>query len=122
MARDPLPRVRKLCLGLPEATEKEAWRRPTFRVRSKMFGMYMNNHHDDGRIALWCKAPPGGQAELVKADPERFFVPPYMGPSGWIGVRLDRQVDWGIVQDLVEESYRLVAPKRLAALLANEEQ
>ena len=66
MARDPLPRVRKLCLGLPEATEKEAWWRPTFRVRSKMFGMYMNNHHDDGRIALWCKAPPGAKKRPKK--------------------------------------------------------
>jgi hypothetical protein len=115
---DPIARVRKLCLGLPEATEKQAWGRPTFRVRGKkMFAMYQNNHHDDGRVALWLNAPPDAQDALVESDPQRFFVPPYMGPSGWVGVRLDRKPDWKEVARLVGEAYRQVAPKKLIAQL-----
>lgn len=119
MARKPSPlaQTRKICLALPETTEKEAWSRPTFRVRKKMFAMYMNDHHDDGRIAVWLNVPPGAQDLMVDADPELFFVPPYMGPSGWVGVRLDRKPDWDGVADLIEESYRMVAPKRVLALL-----
>ena len=109
----PLPRLRKICLALPEATEKEAWGEPTFRVRGKMFGMYANDHHGDGRIALWFNAPDGAQQTLVDNDPKRFFVPPYMGPRGWVGVRLDRDVDWGLVAALLEEAWRMVAPKKL---------
>jgi predicted DNA-binding protein (MmcQ/YjbR family) len=109
-----LKRVRKLCLGLPEASEKEAWGGPTFRVRGqKMFAMYMDNHHGNGRVALWLNAPPGAQDELVESDPERFFVPPYMGARGWIGVQLDRRPDWELVAELVEASYRRVAPRKL---------
>jgi hypothetical protein len=119
--RNPLKRVRDICLALPEASEKEAWGRPTFRIRGKkMFAMYMDNHHDDGRLALWVNAPPGEQDIVVEADPERFFVPPYMGPSGWVGVRLDRAVDWDEVADLVRESYRMGAPKKLVARLEEE--
>ncbi len=115
---NPVARVRKLCMALPEATEKEAWGRPTFRVRGKkMFAMYMNDHHGDGRVALWLNAPPDAQDALVEADDVRFFVPPYMGPSGWIGVRLDRKPDWKQVASLVEEAYRQVAPKKLIAQL-----
>lgn len=114
-----LTRVREICLPLPEATE-EAWKtlpRPTFRVRNRVFVYYMDNHHNDGRLALWCKAAPGVQAALVGSNPERFFVPPYVGPRGWIGLRLDVAVDWDEVRDVITESYRLSAPKRLAALL-----
>ena len=114
---DPLERLRKICLALPEATEKIAWGEPTFRVRDKMFGMFTNNHHGDGRVALWCKAPEGVQEILVSADPRRFFVPPYVGHKGWIGVRLDVDVDWDEVADLVKDSYQMTAPKRLVALL-----
>jgi predicted DNA-binding protein (MmcQ/YjbR family) len=71
------------------------------------------NHHGGGRPAVWCKAGPGNQALMVRAEPERFFVPPYVGPSGWIGVWLDRSVDWAELADLLRDSYRLVAPKRL---------
>jgi len=116
--KTPLSRVRELCLELPEATEKEAWGRPTFRIRGKkMFAMFMDDHHGDGRLALWLNAAPGDQATLVESDPELFFVPPYMGPSGWIGLRLDRKPDWDEVGELIEESYRLAAPKKLIALL-----
>jgi len=115
----PLSRLRKLCLALPESHEVEAWGEPTFRVRNKLFAMYANadNHHGGGRPAVWCKAGPGNQALMVQADPGRFFVPPYVGPSGWIGIWLDGAVDWAELDDLVRDSYRLVAPKRLKALL-----
>jgi hypothetical protein len=114
-ARDPLGRLRAICLALPEATEKEAWGEATFRVRDKIFAMSDNNHHGSGHVAVWCKAPPGVQEILVGADPERFFVPPYVGHKGWIGVRLDRKVDWAEVDDLMADSYRMTAPKRLCA-------
>ena len=114
MPHDPLDRLRKICLALPETTEKEARGDPTFRVRDKIFAMQKVG---DGRVSLWCKAPPGAQDVLVDADRERFFVPPYVGHKGWIGVRLDVEIDWDDVASLVEESYRMTAPKRLAALL-----
>lgn len=112
-------RLRRLCLALPEAHEVEAWGEPTFRVRNKMFAMYAapNNHHGAGRPAVWCKAAPGNQSLMVRAAPDRFFVPPYVGPSGWIGVWLDRDPDWTEVRELVCDSYRLTAPRRLQALL-----
>ncbi len=115
----PLTRLRKLCLALPEAHEVEAWGEPTFRVRNKLFAMYAdaNNHHGNGHAAVWCKAAPGNQALMVRAAPERFFVPPYVGPSGWIGVRLDGVVDWTEVGALLRDAYRLTAPKRLRVLL-----
>ena len=117
MANPHLARLRKVCLALPEAHEKEAWGAPTFRVRDKLFAYYVNDHHGDGRIAAWCKARHVDQQELVDADPEHFFVPPYVGPSGWVGVHLDRGLDWGIVSELVLQAYRLTAPKTLLARL-----
>lgn len=112
-----LARLRRICLALPGTHEKIAWGAPTFRVVDKLFVHYRNDHHGDGRIAAWCKSVPDRQLDLVEADPERFFVPPYVGPSGWVGVRLDRKPDWGMVADLVEQAYRLTAPKRLLAEL-----
>jgi predicted DNA-binding protein (MmcQ/YjbR family) len=117
MKNDPLRQLRKVCLALPEATEKVAWGEPTFRVRDKIFAMFTDNHHGDGRVSLWCKAPPGVQEVLVGADPRRFYVPPYVGHKGWVGVRLDVKVDWDEVADMVKDSYVMTAPKRLAALL-----
>ncbi len=108
-------RLRDLCLALPEAAEKEAWGDPTFRVRGKIFAM---QKFGDGRDSLWCKAPEGSQGILVGADPERFFVPPYVGHKGWVGMRLDSNPDWDEVATVVKRSYRLIAPKRLAALIA----
>jgi predicted DNA-binding protein (MmcQ/YjbR family) len=107
-------RLRRVCLALPEAAEKEAWGDPTFRVRDKIFAM---EKRGDGRVSLWAKAPPGAQEHLVTADPERFFVPPYVGHKGWIGMRLDAGPDWDEVAEVVRRSYRLIAPKRLVALL-----
>ncbi|MEJ7812759.1 MAG: MmcQ/YjbR family DNA-binding protein [Gemmatimonadaceae bacterium] len=123
MPPSPLTRVRKLCLALPEAHEVEAWGEPTFRVRNKPFAMYASagNHHGAGRPAVWCKAPKGDQDLLVRGAPERFFVPPYVGPSGWVGVWLDGKANWAELAELLREAYRLTAPKRLAALLDDAE-
>ncbi len=114
MANLPLDRLRAICLALPEAAEKEAWGDPTFRVRDKIFAMVK---FGDGRVSVWCKAPEGSQAVLVGADPERFFVPPYVGHKGWVGIRLDDGPDWAEVEALVRRSYRMIAPKRLAMLI-----
>jgi len=115
---DALGRLREICLGLPEATEQVfgGHTTPTFRVRDKIFAMFSEDERH-GRVAVWCKAPAGAQAILVGADPERFFAPPYVGPKGWIGVRLDRPTDWDELADLVTDSYRMTAPKRLQAAL-----
>lgn len=112
-------RLRALCLALPEAVEIEAWGDPTYRVRDRIFAM---EKRGDGRLSVWCKAPPGAQAVLVGADPDRFFAPPCVGPKGWIGIRLDAGADgagpdWDEVAALVRRSFRLVAPKRVAASL-----
>jgi predicted DNA-binding protein (MmcQ/YjbR family) len=113
-SRKPIDQLRKICLALPEAEEKEAWGDPTFRVRDKIFAM---EKRGDGRDSVWCKAPPGSQMVLVGADPERFFVPPYVGSKGWVGVRLDGKPDWEEIAKIVARSYRLVAPKRLAGFV-----
>lgn len=115
MPASPTDRLRAICLALPEAAEVEAWGDPTFRVRNRIFAMVKQG---DGRVSAWCKAPDGSQAVLVGADPERFFVPPYVGHRGWVGMRLDRGPDWDEAAAFVRRSYRLTAPKRLAALLA----
>jgi predicted DNA-binding protein (MmcQ/YjbR family) len=112
--KQPIDHLRAICLALPEAVEKEAWGDPTFRVRDKIFAM---EKRGDGRVSVWCKAPPGSQLVLVGADPKTFFVPPYVGPKGWVGMRLDRKPSWGEVTALVRRSYALVAPKRLIALI-----
>jgi hypothetical protein len=113
----PLTRLRRLCLDLPEAHEVEAWGEPTFRVRRKLFAMYADagNHHGQGRHAVWCKAAPGNQRLMVEAAPDRFFVPPYVGPSGWVGIWLDPRTDWTELGELLQDAWRLVAPKRLQA-------
>jgi predicted DNA-binding protein (MmcQ/YjbR family) len=110
----PLDRLREICLALPEAAEKETWGEATFRVRDKIFAVAAV---EEGRATMSCKAPPGVQEMLVGSDPERFFRPAYVGHRGWVGVRLDARTDWDQVADLVEESYRRTAPKKVAALL-----
>ncbi len=115
MPKRPTDRLRAICLALPQTVETKSWGNPTFRINNKIFAM--EKDLDDGCIALLCKAPPGAQAVLVGADPERFFVPAYVGPKGWVGMRLDRKPDWNEVTALVRRSYRLIAPKRLAALV-----
>jgi hypothetical protein len=109
-----LRRLRRICLALPETSERLSHGAPTFFVRGKRaFLMVLTNHHGDGRFAIWCAAPAGMQQLLVDADPERFFVPPYVGHRGWLGVRLDRGLDWEELAGFVEDAYCAVAPKRL---------
>lgn len=109
-----LDRLRAICLALPEAVETGGVGDPSFKVRDKIFAM---RHQFDGRMSLWCKAQPGAQDVLVRSEPERFFVPPYVGHHGWIGTWLDVDIDWELVADLIETSYRMTAPKRLSALI-----
>jgi predicted DNA-binding protein (MmcQ/YjbR family) len=114
-----LARLSKICLALPEATRQMHGDHASFRVRKKVFAYFLDNHHGDGIVALSCKMSLGENHELVAMDPKRFYIPAYIGPRGWIGVRLDvKSVDWNDVRDFVIESYKLVAPKRLAALAA----
>lgn len=109
-----LEKLRELCLALPETSERLSHGAPTFFVRQKRaFLMVMTNHHADGRFALWCAASEGMQKLLVDADPERFFVPPYVGHRGWLGVRLDRGLRWDEVAGMAEDAYAEVAPARL---------
>lgn len=110
-----LARIRRICLALPDATEKIAWGSPTFRVRDRIFVMFVNDHHGDGRLAIWCNADRDAQVAIVEADPRRFFVPPYVGPRGWIGIRLDRRPNWAVVAALIEEGHRRVVPSRRPA-------
>jgi len=114
---EPLERLRRLCLALPETTERLSHGEPTWFVRDKKtFVMYADHHHDD-RVAFWCAAPDGAQEALVTSYPDRFFSPPYVGHRGWLGVWLDVPVDWDQVADLVTDAYRVVAPKRLVVSL-----
>jgi hypothetical protein len=110
-----LKRLRAICLALPEASEKEAWGDPTFRVRDKIFAMLKGNF-EGGRPSLWLKAALGAQEMLVGSRPDEYFVPPYVGHKGWVGLHLDVDpVDWELAGDLIAESFRLVAPKRVVA-------
>jgi hypothetical protein len=109
-----LAAVRAICLGLPETSERLSHGAPTFFIREKRsFATLWDNHHDDGRFGLICAAPAGMQAELVEADPERFYVPPYVGHRGWIGVRLDRGFDRDEIAGIIEDAFAEVAPARL---------
>jgi len=115
-----LARVRSRCLALPEATEKLSHGSPSFFVR-KQFLTWVDDHHGDGNIGFWCAAPHGAQDELVSTDGARFFVPPYVGGRGWLGVRLvapdGTDPDWGEIDELIEDAYRTVAPAKLVRLL-----
>lgn len=113
MAVDPLTRVREICLAYPETTERPSHSAPTFFAGKKTFVMYLDDHHGDGRLALWCAAPSGAQSAYIGANPRGFFVPPYVGPRGWVGVRLDRRVPWGEVEAVIDDAYRQVALKRM---------
>lgn len=115
MRDDALERLRGICLALPEASERMSHGEPAWFVGGKrLFVMFADHHHDD-RLAFWCAAPAGAQALLVEADPARFFIPPYVGHRGWLGVRLDGPADWDEIADLVGDAWRVVAPKRLVA-------
>jgi hypothetical protein len=114
-----LERIRELCLGFPEVTERLSHGAPTFFVRGKRaFLMVLTDHHGDGRFAVWCAAAEGMQAMLVDADPERFFVPPYVGHRGWLGARLDRALEWDVLAGIIEDAYAEVAPAKLVEAAA----
>jgi hypothetical protein len=109
-----LARIRQICLVLPETSERQSHGAPTFFIRQKRsFLMVLTNHHGDGRFAIWCAAPEGMQDMLVAADGERFFVPPYVGHRGWLGVRLDRGIHWDELAGIIEDAYAEVAPAKL---------
>ena len=110
----PLTRLRKACLKLPDTTEVESWGEPTFRVKNKIFAMYasQNTHHGGGRPGVWLKATPTNQDLVLHAQPDRYFKPPYVGPSGWIGVWLDGEVDWEALEGFIDDAYSLAAPKK----------
>ena len=117
-----LARLMKICLGLPEAIQESAGRHATFLVRKDTFAYYLNDHHGDGSISVCCKVPPGDNEARVAAHPAKFYMPAYIGPEGWVALRLDVSgLDWNEVAALVVGSYKLVAPRRLA-LLANSER
>lgn len=115
---DPVQRLRAICLALPEVTERASHGEPAFFVRDrKQFACVDDHHHGADRLAFWCAAPPGAQAELVAEDPDRYFRPPYVGHRGWLGVRIDTDPDWDEVAEVVRDAYRQVAPKTLVARL-----
>jgi hypothetical protein len=118
MSETPLDRVRRIALALPEAAEQEAWGAPTFRVKKKLFAMFASagNHHGGGTDSLWCNAPLGVQEMMVRGEPEKFFVPPYVGPKGWVGVNIERVED-DELRELLVQSYCMIAPKKLQALV-----
>ncbi len=111
-----LARLTKICLALPEATRQIMGRHAGFYVRKKTFAYFLDDHHGDGIVGINCKVLPGDNTALIAADPRRFYMPAYVGSKGWVGLRLDiGKIDWEEVAELVTHSYRLVAPKRLAA-------
>lgn len=114
MSEKQLQRVRRLCLALPEASEKLSHGEPTFFVDKKVFVMFADNHHHDGHVAVWLPVPPGVQSGLIESEPGVFFKPPYVGVKGWVGIELDRISD----EDLglhIEMAWELIAPKRLVS-------
>ena len=115
MNEDALARVRTMCLALPETSESLSHGAPTWWVKKKTFANLTDNHHGDGRLALWLAAPPGLQETMVEEDPEVFFRPPYVGVRGWLGVRLDRELPWEEVERLIEEAWKAVAPPKVRA-------
>ena len=113
-----LQRLSEICLALPEATQENMGDHAAFAVRKKKFAYYLHDHHGDGIVSVCFKASPGEAPLLVDSDSELFYLPAYIGPRGWVGLRLDLdEVDWAGVTSYVTESYRLTAPKRLAALV-----
>jgi hypothetical protein len=110
-----LSRASRICLAMPEATREVHGSHASFLIRKKVFVYFMNNHHGDGIVSIACKALPGDNAALVAAQPDRFYLPAYIGSRGWVALRLDVGApDWEEVGELIAGSYRMTAPKRLA--------
>ena len=116
-----LARLSKICLALPETSRQDWGSHASFLVRKRIFAYFLNNHHGDGIVGVTGKVLPGDNTALIKAQPERFYMPAYVGPHGWVALRLDvGEVDWEEVGELMACSYRLLAPKRLAAMVKIE--
>lgn len=111
MSNKQLERVRHICLALPEASERLSHGEPTFFGRNKVFVMFANNHHNDGRIAVWLPVPSGFQGDLIESSPDIYFKPPYVGVRGWVGVNLDCISDDDL-RFLIHAAWELIAPKK----------
>lgn len=118
MGKDIIAAVQEVCLCLPDTNQTTNHGSPDFRVAGKTFATLVINHHGDGHLALWLRSPPGAQSMYVDGEPEYFYVPPYVGPKGWLGVDLDHGLSWLRIADLVREAYIQVAPKTLTRELA----
>ena len=109
----PLDRVRAICLALPDVTERPSHGSPAWFIKDKRtFVMYLDDHHGDGRLALWCAAPEGAQEMLVEGAPDHYFRPPYVGHRGWVGVRLDRELGWDEIAGVIEDAHETIARRR----------
>jgi hypothetical protein len=116
--RERLERLSKICLALPSVTRENQGSHATFRVGKKVFAYYLNDHHGDGIVSVCCKVLPGDNERLIVANPRKFYMPAYVGPRGWVGLRLDRPtVDWAEVKELLQGSYAQTAPEKLIRLL-----
>jgi predicted DNA-binding protein (MmcQ/YjbR family) len=107
-----IAKLRKICLAHPDATEQVAWGEPTWRVNGRLFAQLDDHHHGAKHVSVWLPAPEGAQAALIEAEPARIFRPPYVGPAGWIGVILDTDPDWAMVEALVAQAYELIASRK----------
>jgi hypothetical protein len=110
-------RIRRICLGFPAVTEKLSHGAPAFFAGKQFVTLWLDGHHGERFRQFWCAAPPGVQAELVESEPDRFFRPPYVGARGWLGVRLDGDIDWGEIEGICEDAFRTVAPRKSVELL-----
>lgn len=111
MNEPAIDRVRRLCLALPEASEKLSHGEPTFFVNKRVFVMFADNHHNDGRVAVWLPVPPGFQEALIDSDRETYFRPPYVGHRGWVGIELEHVSDDDLAFH-IRTAWELIAPKR----------
>jgi hypothetical protein len=117
---EALARVRAVCLALPETSERLSHGGPSFFIRDKKcFVMFLDDHHGDGRLAIWCAAPDGVQADLVETDPERFFRPPYVGHLGWLGVQLP-EIEDDELRAICREAFTTVAPSSVIKMLTGD--
>jgi hypothetical protein len=114
VGEEHLRRVRRLCSALPDTTEKLSHGEPTFFVKKKVYAMFVNNHHDDGHIAVWLPVARGAQASLIKSEPGKFYLPPYVGVRGWVGIELD-QIDDEELAAYLLDAWSLIAPKKVSA-------
>jgi len=117
MAKKIRDAVREICLSLPESDEVSSRGNPNFRVNKKTFAIFVVNHHGDGRIGLWLNSPPGDQAYYAQNEPEHFYIPPYIGPAGWLGMELKKDLSWDTTAKIIQRGCTYKAPKKLLPVL-----